>query len=442
MARPLITRRLHWLVLGGGVLAAAAASAALAAAPAASSPAFIETANAAAVPAGGLALGYQPGSEPGERRIAAAQARVSKRPDAVAHAQLALAFLQRKRETSDAAHFEYALDAVAAARQLDDHSYEVLAVRILTAQDAHRFAEARDLARAYIAAEPDESTGHLLLGDALLELGDYDDATAAYQRALDLRPDLRSYNRAAHLRWLRGDLAGAKRALELAIEAGSPRDPEAIAWCYVDLGAMYLEAGDAKRAVFAAERARHFLADYVPALVLEGRGRALAGERDAAIALLERATQRLPHVADLLLLSELYAEAGQSAASAARLEAAERLGEADPRPLALYYARHDVEHARALELAELELAARRNIEAWGTLALARLRAGRVAEAADAIEQALALGTRRAELHLHRGLILLAQGDHAGAAGALAEARAHNPHADPLLTAELERGLTP
>ena len=69
-----------------------------------------------------------------------------------------------------------------------------------------------------------------LLGDALMEQGRLAEAAQAYQKMIDLKPFYQSYTRAAHLRWLRGDLAGAIDLMRAAVKAASPRDPESIAW--------------------------------------------------------------------------------------------------------------------------------------------------------------------------------------------------------------------
>ena len=42
---------------------------------------------------------------------------------------------------------------------------------------------------------------------------------------IDLKPFYQSYTRAAHLRWLKGDLDGAVRMMSSAVRAASPRDP-------------------------------------------------------------------------------------------------------------------------------------------------------------------------------------------------------------------------
>ncbi|MBL8946481.1 MAG: tetratricopeptide repeat protein, partial [Myxococcales bacterium] len=173
-----------------------------------------------------LALGYAPDPGETEAAIAAAQARVRARPDDVAaYDELALRMLRRARETSDDAYRRYAEDALRAARSRDAHNPETLMVTAMIQQDQHRFRDALSTARQYIAARPDDPTGHLLVGDALLELGEYDPAIDSYQAAMNLRPDLRSYNRAAHMRWLMGDVDGAREVMALALDAGSMRDP-------------------------------------------------------------------------------------------------------------------------------------------------------------------------------------------------------------------------
>ena len=45
----------------------------------------------------------------------------------------------------------------------------------------------------------------LALGYAAVEMGDYEAAFTHYQRMLDIRPDLASYARGAHLLFLTGD---------------------------------------------------------------------------------------------------------------------------------------------------------------------------------------------------------------------------------------------
>src|SRR5205807_8990054 len=85
------------------------------------------------------------------------------------------------------------------------------------------------------ALGPARPTAYGVLVDALVELGRYDEATAAAQVMTDMRPDLSSYSRISYLRELHGDTNGAMAAMRLAIQAG-PLRSEATAWCDVQLG--------------------------------------------------------------------------------------------------------------------------------------------------------------------------------------------------------------
>src|SRR4026207_1044405 len=105
---------------------------------------------------------------------------------------------------------------------------------------------------------------YALLGDALMEQGRLTEAASAYQKMIDLKPFYQSYTRAAHLRWLTGDLHGAIELTRPEISAASPRNPEAIAWAYTRLGAYELQRGDAGQAVHAVDAARSVPPDHGP----------------------------------------------------------------------------------------------------------------------------------------------------------------------------------
>lgn len=388
-----------------------------------------------------LALGYVPGDEPTERLIAAAQQAVREEGESAgAHAQLALTLMRRRRESGNPIYMLYAEDAVRAARSLDADDPQVLALHVMILQDQHRFEAARDGARRLVRVASEDPTGHILLGDALLELGDYDGAVAAYQGALDRRPDLRSYNRGAHLRWLHGDVDGAIELQELALDAGSARDPEAMAWCFVDLGAVYWHAGDPRRAEAAADRALALVPRYPPALSLKARAEVALGRPAEAVAMLEAVVARQPSVEDLLYLAERLEELGRPDAARERTAEAEALVAHDPRPMAHHLARRGEDPERALALAERAVGERATVEALATHALALARAGHADAARDAIARAQRLGTPDARLHLIASLVRITGGDRAGATEALLAARALSPNADPRLQAELEREL--
>jgi tetratricopeptide (TPR) repeat protein len=265
------------------------------------------------------------------------------------------------------------------------------------------------MARALVATR-EVVLDYGLLGDALMEQGRLSEAAAAYQKMIDLKPFYQSYTRAAHLRWLTGDLDGAIDVLHLAIESASPRDPESAAWAWTRMAAYHLQAGRLAASLTAAETALKHQPEYAAALLAQGRT-LLAMRREAdAVDVLRRAVRLNPlpeyqwALADALRLRGLDAEA----------ESVERLltarGEAtDPRTLALYLATRRADPSKALVLAEAEMRNRADIFTLDAHAWALAANGRVDEARAAIDRAVAEGTRDARLFLHAGLIHAAAG---------------------------------
>jgi tetratricopeptide (TPR) repeat protein len=296
----------------------------------------------------------------------------------------------------------------------------------------------RDRARALSTASPQDPTPLMLQGDAHLELGEYDEAAMAYQAAVDLAPDLRSYGRGAYLRWLRGDVTGAISLYEDALEAASPHDPEAAAFTYVDLGTVLWHEGRLTEARRAADAALALVPDYVAALGLLARTHATAGEATDALAALDRIPIDRRGVEELGLHADLLAELGREPeAAAASAAVAAKKGE-DPRGVALYWARHGTETAAAVELAAAEARRRPAIYSHAALALALARAGRADEARAAWAKATALGTRDARFPLYAAIVALEAGDREAGERHSREAR---PGVDPVLAAELAPVMT-
>ena len=106
----------------------------------------------------------------------------------------------------------------------------------------HRFKEAEAITRRLVTLR-EFVLDYGLLGDVLMEQGRLADAAVAYQKMIDLKPFYQSYTRAAHLRWLKGDVEGAIALMQAAVKAASPRDPESIAWAYTRLATYELQRG-------------------------------------------------------------------------------------------------------------------------------------------------------------------------------------------------------
>ena len=137
-------------------------------------------------------------------------------------------------------------------------------------QNLHRFKESETLARRLVQ-QRGLSFDYGLLGDALMEQGKLNDAVEAYQRMMNLKPDLRAYARAAHMRWLKGDLSGAIEAMQLAVSAASPSDGESAAWVNTRLAFYLFQAGKFDEAEQRCAFALSLQSNYPPTLLLTGK---------------------------------------------------------------------------------------------------------------------------------------------------------------------------
>ena len=158
----------------------------------------------------------------------------------------------------------------------------------------HRFREAEAVARTLVTKR-DFVLDYALLGDALMEQGRLTEAAAAYQKMIDLKPFYQSYTRAAHLRWLTGDLDGAIDLEHKAIATASPRNPESVAWAYTRLGIYELQQARFDRAIKATDAALAFQPDYAAALLTRGRILLALNRSDEAVRALERAMPTHAH---------------------------------------------------------------------------------------------------------------------------------------------------
>jgi tetratricopeptide (TPR) repeat protein len=348
--------------------------------------------------AAAFALAY-PASED-EVEVAAAQAALGRAPhDTSARAGLALAFLARLRATAEPRYAALARDALGESPSPalpptgDSAEARWWLARGMLAMDAHDFARAADIGTALVARSADDYLGHLLRGDALLELGRYEEALDAHQAALDLRPGLRTFNRAAHLRWLFGDDAGALEMLDEALGASDGRDPEALAWCYADRARVHWHAGRTEDALRDADTALRWVDAYPPALSVRADALIDEGRAEEALSAFRRLAERQPDGDAWARLARLAARLGDTVASAEARARAEALAEHDPRVVAELLAAEGRDLERARALAEAAVAERPTIAAWATLAEVARAQGDAARAAEADAAARRWGTR-------------------------------------------------
>src|SRR5207253_7587240 len=130
---------------------------------------------------------------------------------------LAASYVQKTRETTDYSYLDRAVAVLDNVLGVDSSNYEARRLFTETQLERHLFAQAAESSRRLITINPADPWNWGTLGDALIEIGDYDAAADAYQKMVRLRPDLASYNRAAHYRFLSGDVPGAIEIMRSAI---------------------------------------------------------------------------------------------------------------------------------------------------------------------------------------------------------------------------------
>jgi tetratricopeptide (TPR) repeat protein len=312
-----------------------------------------------------------------------------------------------------------------------------LGLRALVLLDQHRFGAAREQASAILRHDAGDLLALSVLSDAALEMGDVGASRDAAQRLVDLKPGLPAYGRAAHLRWVSGDVAGAKLLYARAIEAGrGARDAEPVAWMVVQAALVFWNEGDVAGAQAGAREAQALVPGYAPALVVEARCELARGDEARAVELLEQAEHAQPLFETGWLLADAMRQAGAPAA-AERVEARLlRQGrQSDPLMLGLFLASRGRDLPEALRLLEAEHRARPGVAVEDALAWAQFRAGRLAEARAAIDRATAQGTPDPRLLYHAGAIRMAQGDVDEGRALVQRALNLNPRFDPVASAE-------
>jgi tetratricopeptide (TPR) repeat protein len=379
------------------------------------------------------------------------QARVARDPDDhLGYNRLGAVYIRKARESGDVAYYGLADQAFRKSLALVGQGAAAapattsLAVVELA---RHRFTEAARLAADASRLAPDDPGARAILGDAHVEVGEYDKADAAYSGLSLVAVPALTYPRLAHMRFLRGDLDGAIAHMHAAIDATAKPggSPEPSAWARAELGELLFHKGDLRG---AATR----FADALTAFPRYHRGhaglakvRAAQGRYADAAELYRKALDVVPLPEYAAALGDVYVKLGRPADARLQYDLVEyvaRLGSGREtlynRELALFYADHDVKLDEALTLARRELDVRRDVYTWDVLAWALLKTQQPHEAQRAMTEALRLGTRDARLFFHAAVIAERVGDAEAARAHVEKARALNPRFSVLYADEAER----
>jgi tetratricopeptide (TPR) repeat protein len=320
------------------------------------------------------------------------------------------AYLQKLRESSDFGYLDRAAKIVDGILLRDPGNYSAMRFQNEIDLQRHEFRSVADRAQDMAKYEPSDPGNWGILGDALMELGEYERAGSAYARMFALGANLGSYNRVAYFRFVTGDADGAIALMRQAVEAGSA-SPENTAWCWAELGDLYVKTGKLPEAVSAYQSALSLFPGLHRAHAGLGKAYAAQGDSKKGIESYERAQAIVPMVEYAGALEDLYESGGMKTKAAQQRELISAIaklgratGEKTNRNLALILADHDRDLDRALELMQAELPTRGDVYTWDALSWVLFKLGRVTEAREASAKALKLNTPEPRFLYHASLI--------------------------------------
>jgi tetratricopeptide (TPR) repeat protein len=295
------------------------------------------------------------------------------------------------------------------AREPSD--YDALKMLGAVYMSQHRFREAIEVATRATRVHPNEAWNYGVLGDAHIELGEYDAAFDAFDTMTRLRPDAAAYARVAYAQELQGHLQEAIRTMRMAAEATGAQDPESLAWHDAQIGNLLLQTGDVDGAAREFARAGHAFPGHPFAEAGVARVAAARGQYDDALAIYRALMSKAPTSEIAIAAGDLLSMSGDQAGAQlmyARAEVIERdawLTEARlTTNVARMLAERGVRTGEAVQLAEEAARSRKDIFTMDALAWAYFRAGRFSEAEDASRQARRTGTADRRILAHAAAI--------------------------------------
>src|SRR5271154_3976869 len=376
-----------------------------------------------------------------DREVALLQKVLKQHPDAELYYRLSDLYIQKGRQTGDITYFNLATKSLQEALRLQPNLEPAHRHLAFVLYSLHDFAGATSEATHAIQLDSRDSYAHGVLGDAQLETGEYEKAAGSYAQMIAIKGDLYSFSRRSGLETIKGEndaaIADLKGAIAAGIQSGEP--PEGVAWAQVMLAQDYFLMGRLNDAYSAGASALTTYPAYHRALAVLGQIRAAHGKFDEAAGFYVRAIAVIPLPEYAAALSDVYVKLGRPKDADEQRRLVEFIARLNTlnrvlynRVLVDFYADHDIEHQRALELAVGEFQIRRDIYGDDALAWSLYRAGKADAALPHIVSALRFKTSDARLYFHAGMIYAALGQSHLARGMLKQALAINPRFQPVL----------
>jgi tetratricopeptide (TPR) repeat protein len=324
------------------------------------------------------------------------------------------ASLEAAVASGDRGEYLAAKDAFDTALALGPDDPSAVTARAAFALNAHDFATALTLSQRAVALNPLNPPALVARVDALVETGRYDEVDAALVDLLDVAPDFAAYARVSYVRELRGDLDGARTAMQQAIASASPGADRSALLSF--LGDIELQAGRVDEANVAYSRALVDDQGSVPAIVGQARVQVARGFLEQAAALLDTAITMGPETTPAIVRGQvallLGDAAGAEAAFRTALDKDARLrdrGENTDIDSAVLLA-DTGDTAEALRRATAGYEVRRSVIGADAYAWALHSSGDTDAAVVVVEQALVTDTDSPSIRVHAAAIFAATGD--------------------------------
>lgn len=303
----------------------------------------------------------------------------------------------------------------------------------------HQFAEGLKLAQGVLAENPKDEDALTAVHDLQVGLGDYDAASKSLDALtrLNKQASVGVLVRQAHLSEVRGKddeaLQLMQRATEGVLEsAGDFRSP-GVAWFQMRLGHQLLDMGRIDAAAKQFEETYKGLPEYFLGVAGFAEVRAAQGRFDEALDLYAATIKLCPDPIFYMAVGDIHTLRGDAAKAKAAYDTAEKTiidSDAEPseyaRELSLFYSERNLQTKKAVELAQIDLKYRHDLQGHDALAWALYRDGQFADAAKSIDQALSTGTKNAKVHYHAGMIYYRLGNKEAAKKHLGHALQYHP----------------
>ncbi len=251
-----------------------------------------------------------------DNHIAYLQSVLRRNPrDARALYRLGDAYIRKARETGDVAYFKRAEGAIRQSLELTPDNAGASRHLAYVLYSLHDFDGAAVQARRALALDETDRHAYGVLGDSLLEVGQYTEGELAYRRMMELGTDAYGYARRAGLKSVHGDPGGAIADLERAVAdglvAGLPA--ESLAWMLWQLGAEHAAVGRLDRADAAFTKALAAYPGYHRALAGLAHVQAARNRSNEAVALYLKALAVVPQPDYAAALGDVLVAAGRPA---------------------------------------------------------------------------------------------------------------------------------